>query len=506
MSRDIRYAIYIDAKQADAELGRLHTQAVSAAGSEKMLAEATTKATTTLKQQTAVTSEAAKSTETFRQRIGKSAEGLSKQAAAISLVSSSLGESNGNVGKAVAGAGQLAAAYGAGGPLALALVGGLALVGQLTDHWKKLNDEEDRNIALKTAVVESMIDKTKALEKEVAALDRQSDPVKAHTADLAALEQQISDTHDAAIARAKVPLPFVVGEVHDDAVLARKNETGQLQKQEKLLLRKYELLLKIGSAAVPKTSTTSTRAAPKEAAEEVVDDDFSIGGLTIEDVRDDAIAREEVREEVRQQEGRRERAKEESITAAREKEQQIRRDSEDNDYEMRKQAALEFNAGLAQISMQGASIVASASTQLVSDLISGQEKALENFGLSIMAQAGQALVSYGVQAIGQGVLLATNPLTAAIAPASFAAGAGLIAAGVGLGGVAGGVGALMGKSDKDAAGSVTTPRSSSSTSHHGGGGTSYTIIYSPTRDQAASAVAVAGTTADARGFSKTKVR
>jgi hypothetical protein len=98
----------------------------------------------------------------------------------------------------------------------------------------------------------------------------------------------------------------------------------------------------------------------------------------------------------------------------------------------------------AQYATQAVSIVAGASTQLVSDMVSGQEQALERFGLSIMAQAGQALVSYGVQAIGRGVLEASNPITAPLAPASFAAGAGLVSAGVGLGGVAGGVGSLMG--------------------------------------------------------------
>jgi hypothetical protein len=103
----------------------------------------------------------------------------------------------------------------------------------------------------------------------------------------------------------------------------------------------------------------------------------------------------------------------------------------------------------AQMATQAVGIVAGASTQLVSDMISGQEHALERFGLSIMAQAGQALVSYGIQAIGRGVLEASNPITAPLAPASFAAGAGLVTAGVGLGGVAGGLGSLMGSAGGD---------------------------------------------------------
>lgn len=126
----------------------------------------------------------------------------------------------------------------------------------------------------------------------------------------------------------------------------------------------------------------------------------------------------------------------------------------------------------AQYATQAVSIVAGASTTLVSDMISGQEHALERFGLSIMAQAGQALVSYGVQAIGRGVLEASSPLTAALAPASFAAGAGLVAAGVGLGGAAGGIGSLMGAGggDKGDSKSARDPGASPRRGNGGGDG------------------------------------
>ena len=103
----------------------------------------------------------------------------------------------------------------------------------------------------------------------------------------------------------------------------------------------------------------------------------------------------------------------------------------------------------AQYATQAVGIVVGASTQLISDMVSGQEHALERFGLSIMAQAGQALVSYGIQAIGRGVLEASSPLTAALAPASFAAGAALVGSGVALGGVAGGLSGLMGSAGGD---------------------------------------------------------
>jgi len=94
----------------------------------------------------------------------------------------------------------------------------------------------------------------------------------------------------------------------------------------------------------------------------------------------------------------------------------------------------------AEYATQATSIVTGATQQYVEARIKGEKDAEAMFVASIMAQAGQALVGYGIQAIGRGVLEASNPVTAVLAPGSFGTGAALIGAGVGLGGVSAGIG------------------------------------------------------------------
>jgi hypothetical protein len=80
---------------------------------------------------------------TFQERVAKLPDMLGKQAAAISLVSSSLDGMGGSVGKVVAGAGQVAAAFGAGGPLAAALVAGMGGITLATKHFNDMREAAD---------------------------------------------------------------------------------------------------------------------------------------------------------------------------------------------------------------------------------------------------------------------------------------------------------------------------------------------------------------------------
>jgi len=157
------------------------------------------------------------------------------------------------------------------------------------------------------------------------------------------------------------------------------------------------------------------------------------------------------------------------------------------------------------------SITAGASQQLISDLVGQQEQALERFGVSVMAQAGQALVAYGAQAIGRGILELSSPLTAPLAAASFTAGGVLVGAGIGLGGVAGGLGSLLGAAGGGPGASERgVPSGFSGGATGGGGGTSIQIIYGgasgPTADHAVSAVSDTITRASARNALRPEVR
>ncbi len=148
------------------------------------------------------------------------------------------------------------------------------------------------------------------------------------------------------------------------------------------------------------------------------------------------------------------------------------------DNERRRASEERLHQDVAGYATQGAGIVAGASQQLIADLITGQEHAAERFGLSIMQQAGQALVSYGTQAIGRGILEASSPLTAVLAPASFGAGALLIGAGVGLGGAAAGLGSNLSASSSSSARTSpgTSTRAGSGSSGAASGAPSTTVI------------------------------
>ena len=158
------------------------------------LAAATKKAADAAMAQGRVATTTAASTETLRQRIGKSAENLSKQAAAVSLVSSSMEGMGGQVGKMVAGAGQLAAAYGAGGPFAVALVGGMALIQGVTDHFEDARLEAERLDDVKFhKMTDGIVKLSKAVQDiktETQGLMRELDPEGAKVQDLFAVAEE----------------------------------------------------------------------------------------------------------------------------------------------------------------------------------------------------------------------------------------------------------------------------------------------------------------------------
>lgn len=84
--------------------------------------------------------------------------------------------------------------------------------------------------------------------------------------------------------------------------------------------------------------------------------------------------------------------------------------------------------------MTATSIVVNSSDQLISDLITGQDKALERFGVSIFKQAGTVMLGKGIEttAIGIGNVAVGNPIGAG----QIATGSALIAGGLALGAVA----------------------------------------------------------------------
>jgi hypothetical protein len=532
-TQDMRYAISVDAQQADAELARLHREATTLAGAENKLAASTTKATaavvaqgnasdataeSTKKATAAVvehgkaTAATAAKTETLQQRVAKLPDVLGKQAAAISLVSSSLADQNGWVGKAVAGAGQMAAAYGAGGPFALALVGGLALVSAFTSHLEKLNREQDEAIASLYGPVEAAIEQRKKAERDIAELRRDAAGPETTRQAFERVQGEIDGVEKQIQALIASRNALKIGTSgYDEARQQHQLQIQQLQATIELLEIKQNL--EQGKAAkgttLPKASGTSAK--PEATVELNINDLYGDSPENLQAFVDRETARDEILQEGIE------------LTKAREKEkfeilERMEQDAEKERLRIAEKAAQDREAlRMSEVAqMQGyanlaTGIVASAGTQLVADLVGQQEQALERFGVSVMAQAGQALVSYGAQAIGRGILEMSSPATAPLAAASFAAGGVLLGAGIGLGGVAGGLGTLMGGSSGSPGPSERGVSSGFSGGATGGsGGTNITIVYGgasgPTADHAARAVSDSVTRAGARGLNRDEVR
>lgn len=102
--------------------------------------------------------------------------------------------------------------------------------------------------------------------------------------------------------------------------------------------------------------------------------------------------------------------------------------------EAKAKAEHEFQSAVSEMTMNGVGIAVSATQQYIDARIKGEEAAEAAFAASIMAQAGQALISYGTQLGGKAIMDAF--IAPPLAAAEGAAAAGLIAAGIGLGGAA----------------------------------------------------------------------
>lgn len=139
MTEDIKLRLTLDAAQAQQELAKTRQSAEKLGGG----------------------------LETLQQTFKKGAETLSKQAAAFATLSLAMGEQRNAAGKAVQGAAQLAAAYGAGGPLMLALQAGAGVVGMLTKHWDDLIVAQDAAIASSFSAADRVMARSRQISDEL---------------------------------------------------------------------------------------------------------------------------------------------------------------------------------------------------------------------------------------------------------------------------------------------------------------------------------------------------
>jgi hypothetical protein len=497
--QQVKYTITADASQANNELAKVDKAAASLVGNEKALATETAKATKAIADQGKVATTTAASTETMRQRIGKSAENLSKQAAAVSLVSSSMEGMGGNIGKMVAGAGQMAAAYGAGGPFALALVGGIALIDAVSKAAMRSIDETDAafnkfyaNMDRAAVAVNEQRDRLAAAIKagtpaEVLAAQDVRERKAAAEAEIAAIKKSmaVSSTEEerkinaVAIRNREKTIELIDKETQklksnknaQDSIAfraqfladAEKKKTEAIESGTKALERRLKISDAMASglselARVGDNIETSTDELSRTMRGMRGVEGGGLGGAMRAGAADDNDIL--------------------TVTDKQAKLIQLERDfqgtlREIRDEERKKEedSYKEFYSSFGALAKQGANIAISASQDYIQAKIEGDKHAEEMFASSIMGQAGQALISTGVQLGGQAIQSALTPGLQPLAALQGAAAVGLIGSGMALGGAAAGINqSIAGKELPDKKAAKDKGASPGRNSGSGGGG------------------------------------
>jgi hypothetical protein len=416
--------------------------------------------------------------------LGEQAKALQQKmgpaAAAISGVSSALGQNAGQAGKAVAAVGQLVAAFGAGGPFGLALAAGTIAVNTLSEAW-------DREIAAQS----------RALSAQYTGVDKAGSLRRGVEADIAALRRQVNGPESPTEARARVQAEIDDVERQRTSVLAQRNALkvgtdgyddarARLEGERKILEGVLDRLqLKQGLAGA---AAAGSKPKPVGAAAPVSDGD------TIEDWKQRAYDRAAAEQKVQ------ERLAAERFSAAiaaaekrTEAEAAIELKAREEKIELGKKLETDFvnwQIDLAEKAQQERQRVADQDAKMyttlitsatatiaqgVADGVSGQEDALAKTLAALSQQAGGFVTLKGGELLAAGIaselLVPGNPLGIAQiggGAALIAAGAAITAGGpavvqAALGGAKGGGG---GGSSGDAARSTgaSSSRSSSSSS------------------------------------------
>jgi len=468
--QQVKYTITADATQANTELAKVDKAAVSLVGNEQKLATETNKATAALKEQGKVATTTATSTETLRQRIGKSAEGLSKQAAAVSLVSSSMEGMGGQVGKAVAGAGQMAAAYGAGGPFALALVGGIALIDAITKAATNSLDETDAAFNKFYANMDRASVALNAQRSSLDAVIRAGLPAEVLRAQDVKARKAEAETEIAAIKKS-MAVSSTEEERKVNAVAIRNRErTIELIDEETKRLKsnkdaqdsisfraqfladaekKKTEAIEAGTRALERRLKISDAMGAALKSDATAANDAMSGGTTIDEVSRSMRDLRAVQGGGLGDVMRMGAADDSDILTVSSKQVELLKmerdfnqtlgDIRDEFRDKETKAYDEFYGTFGSLAQQGFGIAISASQDYIKAKIEGDKHAEEMFAVSIMAQAGQALISTGTQLGGQAIQSALTPGLQPLAALQGAAAVGLIGSGLALGGVAAGV-------------------------------------------------------------------
>ena len=415
---------------------------------------------------------------------------LGPSAAAISSVSSALGASGGAAGQAVNAAGQLAAAFAAGGPLGLALASttiAVDMLGKQWDEYQKAQEEIRQNEGLWRDALEGVDkvlregvnkrtrDLTQALkdaqtelrnfgktsrqlteeegraaialtEKQLETLDRNLPSLKKKADEARFLISHVGgwgssgDFFGTEGKEKAKENALVQAQIVDDATERRKNLTEQLVKQKQALTDLVEVNKKNAANEAAAASKPDWRFGERDKYSSAALQERIKRGMAAQQAEDDARAKaaEDAMREVvdneqkfADQELKRQNDLERQRTEIAKKNAEERKRIAEEEAKAKAEAEKQFQQTVANESMKGVGILLSASESYIKMRIEGEKHAEEAFAASVMAQAGQALVGYGTQLGGKAIMDAF--IAPPLAAAEGAAAIGLISAGVALG-------------------------------------------------------------------------
>lgn len=483
---------------------------------------------------------------------------LAPTAAAISGVASALGQTGGEAGKVVAGLGQMAAAFGAGGPWAVAIVGGTMLL----DEYLKVQKETSANLAVGEEAIKNygktmrdqtiastadLIRKLREARKEIVEFGKtqqQLDVIQAKAvvrdteSRLANLDKSIERRQAMTFELIEEGRRLGITGAERDEINRRHADNNALLEKERARRHELSVALKTQSdaargliqaqgeletlqrkAAAPRGGGGGGRAAAA-AQPETFADPF-LGTLS-------AIKAERQKAQ-REAQAEAERAAEEAVRAAMADEELFREQenrktealakAEQDRLKLVEEAAekrrqqLDEEVRAAQ-STYGSMVsnAAQAVGTYVAEAAAGQEDALANLLKAASQQAGGFVMLQGGQLIAEGIRNTFSVAAAPLGVAQIAGGAGLVAAGAAiqtggplavqalLGQSGGGGASRSGAGGGDPGARARAPRMTAGE----GGGQQLTIIYGglsgPTADDGARALKKAERRANRRGY------
>jgi hypothetical protein len=434
----------------------------------------------------------------------KSAKGLQEKmgpaAAAISGVASALGQTGGEAAKVVAGVGQMAAAFGAGGPFAVAVVGGTLLL----DEYLRVQKETTTNLAVGSAALanygKTMRDQTTAATIELTAKLREARKEIAEFGktqgelDVIQAKATVRDTEsrlenlDKSIERRKAMTFELIEESRRLGMSgAERDELNRRQRENNDLIAKEEARRAELSVAL-KTQSDATRGLiqaqseldklqakaaaskkPQAASDKQDADREQIFARTLSEIMDPfgqatMVAADDltvISHAVTATTDEIERMNAEFLGAddaamvlsgaiAMTSDEIERMNAEFLDA---KETAFDWSGmwsdavdsvadsfgDLQSVATGALSTLTAGTQQYLDDVITGQENAEAALATMLMRTAGQALIGSGIDLGGRAVVSAFTPGLQPLAAAQGAAAAGLIASGVALGGTATGI-------------------------------------------------------------------